>query len=844
MENNSLDTRVLGQLLLMQSVMINLPDPVSIFSFVCNGLQDIPGIAKVRYKESKSETQDDLAGQRTFPVFHGDTDFGEIIIDIIDSVLFDPYEAYMHNFIFMVGVILNERKQKQLIELNKGILEQRIQERTQQLNTEKENLIESQRRYADLMEHVKLISVMLDSEGNVTFCNNFLLALSGYSYDEMIGANWFDLMIPKSIPELKLMFLEGIKTGKIADHYENQIHTKEGKLLDISWSNTILRNPKGNVTGMASIGENITVRKDAETKSLEYANQINSILESISDAFVALDTNWCYTYMNKQAGEIFNRKPEELIGKHIWTEFPESVGQLFYHAYYKAVETQKFQFLEEYYPPYDLWFENRIYPSEKGLSIFFHEITDRKKAEKQLKESELKFRTYVEQAADPLFVNDFSGQIIDVNQNTCDNLGYSREELLTMNVMDLEIGFDLKKAQEFWSQIIPGKTYHIQGRQKRKDGSDFPVEGSLGCYDKEGKRYYLSLARDISERKLAEEVLLNEKNLLSAIIENIPVMLTRYDPKSKMLYLNKSFEDKIGWNSKDLETINLMEEVYPDPEYRQEALDYMLEASSEWKEFQVHSRSGDLIDSEWCNLQLDDGTQIGIGIDITKEKQIAAEILKANQELKIINRIIHTSSNTLDLNDLLENILDQALEIVGFEGGTICMIEPDNTLKLASHRETSDETIADLTQNRIKVGDCLCGNCANDGCPLILRNRSAVLEYASREALRHEIINFHAAFPFISKGVSLGVLCVFTRTDKKPEDRNMKLLETLTKEVALAIENALLFQEMEQRVVERTSELELANKDLEEINDLFVGREFRIIELKEEIERLNNSFSQ
>jgi PAS domain-containing protein len=88
--------------------------------------------------------------------------------------------------------------------------------------------------------------------------------------------------------------------------------------------------------------------------------QIEKVMAGISDSIVALDTNWIYTYVNEKAAQTFGRTPEQLIGKHIWTEFPEGIGQPFYQAYYKAAETQQPIFLEEYYPPYDRLFENRI----------------------------------------------------------------------------------------------------------------------------------------------------------------------------------------------------------------------------------------------------------------------------------------------------------------------------------------------------------------------------------------------------------------------------------------------------------------------------------------------------
>jgi PAS domain S-box-containing protein len=115
--------------------------------------------------------------------------------------------------------------------------------------------------------------------------------------------------------------------------------------------------------------------------------ELGGILERISDALVALDKNWCYTYVNQRAADLFGRRPEDLIGKNIWVEFPEGKGQPFHLAYEKAMSEQVFVEMENYYEPWQRWFENRIYPSDDGLSIFFHEITERKRAEQAAHES-------------------------------------------------------------------------------------------------------------------------------------------------------------------------------------------------------------------------------------------------------------------------------------------------------------------------------------------------------------------------------------------------------------------------------------------------------------------------
>ncbi len=120
--------------------------------------------------------------------------------------------------------------------------------------------------------------------------------------------------------------------------------------------------------------------------------ELNGILERITDGFIALDKNFYYTYANKKIGEMTHRDPDSLIGKNVWDVFPEAVGSGTYNAFNKAMKEQQHVSNIDYFEPLDLWQENNIYPSPDGLSVFISDISQRKRAEEKLKQSNEQLR--------------------------------------------------------------------------------------------------------------------------------------------------------------------------------------------------------------------------------------------------------------------------------------------------------------------------------------------------------------------------------------------------------------------------------------------------------------------
>ena len=134
----------------------------------------------------------------------------------------------------------------------------------------KAHLAESERRFSELMRTITLFSVFLDIKGNITFCNQYFLETTGYREEELLGRNWMEVFIdPADREEISSVFRQVVFGNHIISRNENEIILKDGTKLTVSWNNAALFSESGEIIGGASIGENVTQRREFEKTLME-----------------------------------------------------------------------------------------------------------------------------------------------------------------------------------------------------------------------------------------------------------------------------------------------------------------------------------------------------------------------------------------------------------------------------------------------------------------------------------------------------------------------------------------------------------------------------------------------
>jgi PAS domain S-box-containing protein len=382
-------------------------------------------------------------------------------------------------------------------------------------NTEKKRATEQIAYMARLMEDTSDAIFSTDHSFVIRTWNKAAELLFGYTLSEVRGLSAGDVLRT----QLDMEFRDAIREKMGVEGYwkgEVSYLKKNGSQVTVLLSASAVRDAEGELDGFVMVCRDISERKKMELQLHQFNRELEQqvskktaeltgIFERITDAFIAMDKNLCYTYLNKKAGELIHRDPASLIGKWVWDVFPDAIGSPTYLAFNKAMEEQRNMTNTDYYAPLDLWQENHLYPSPDGLSVFIRNVTEEKRREKKITDYK-----YALDQSSIVSITDEKGIIKYVNDNFCQVSKYTAAELIGQN--HRIVGSNYHPAafiSNMWETISNGKVWNGEFRNRAKDGSIYWVDMTIVPFlnDRNEPYEYLELDSDITERKNAEALL-------------------------------------------------------------------------------------------------------------------------------------------------------------------------------------------------------------------------------------------------------------------------------------------------------------------------------------------------
>lgn len=485
---------------------------------------------------------------------------------------------------------------------------------------------------------------------------------------ELYGVNFLGIPLDAHFSQAKVLKMDGsdfplaelpvshtLKNGAIVRNVEMIFQCPDGQQLTILASSAPLYDAEGNITAAVASFLDITQRRQNE-KEIEFQAHL---LESVSDAIVATDENFRLTYWNWQAENLFGWSGSEALGRTTQELLHPILPERSRDAAVANLLQNDFYFGEVTYRHKDgtpIQVENRarLIRDEAGRIkesvTTIRDIRTRKQTEFALRQSEEKYQNLVKHAPAGIYEVDYrTRKAIAVNDAMADLTGYSRDELLTMNPLDLLAGesrdLAVARVQQWLEGIAPSQ--FVDYKLRRKDGREIYVAMSATYMtDETGKPHgAMLILHDVTERKKIEEALRERDLLLRTLVSSAPEMLFIKDRDSRVVLLNDAYGKTFGVDVQSLIGKSDLE-IYGDndPAYQSMKNDQRVMRSGETEIFEETADTTEgpavflISKSPWRNEHGEIIGVVGSGINITERKKLEAQLRQLAEDLATANR--------------------------------------------------------------------------------------------------------------------------------------------------------------------------------------------------------------
>ncbi|MHC3129403.1 MAG: PAS domain S-box protein [Candidatus Bathyarchaeota archaeon] len=351
---------------------------------------------------------------------------------------------------------------------------------------------------------------------------------------------------------------EILETGKNKVVHEQVVPGLNGQKVWLQITVIPIRNKNGNLIAISEMAIDITERKKAEEALRDSDKEKSAVLDSMSELVVHQDLEHRVLWANRQATISAGISAEQFQGSYCHEIWANSANPCTGCPVEETIKTGQPQQGEITTPDGRVWSISG-YPikdangNTTSIVEVATEITEQKKTEEALRESEEKFRELLNGMNDTVWVIDFDGNIIDVNDAAVEVLGYSREEFHSMGLTGIDSNLDPEKIKGLVEGMPADEVQVFETAHTTKDGKKIPVEISSSLVTYHGKQAILSIARDITERKRAREKLRQSEERYRTVFEHTGTAMCILEEDKTISMVNRRFEELSGYSWKELE---------------------------------------------------------------------------------------------------------------------------------------------------------------------------------------------------------------------------------------------------------------------------------------------------
>lgn len=463
---------------------------------------------------------------------------------------------------------------------------------------------------------------------------------------------------------------------KAQHQYEHRMIKPSGEVIYVLHHVESVQDQQGTLLHMHGVTKDITDTKQAEMTLRLSEQRLINILESIGDCFFALDKNWVVTYWNRKAEELLQKKREDIIGKNIWSEYNDPTTRGFYPRYQQAIADHTPVHFEAFYPGAAMWVGISAYPSAEGLSVYFKNITEQKKAQEALHISNQRYELASKATSDIIWDMDLKTKTIYWGEGFRKLFGHTFIDEISDSEawMRLIHPLDMERIQTSLQQVINStqNNWAEEYRFLRADGSyAYVLDKGFLIRDENGKAVRMVGAmQDITQQKEAETAIRLSEERFRLLFFQSPTPKWMFNMDTlQIVEVNEAALRLFGYNKEEFLALRLHDLILE--EDSQELENSTEENLTRYKDIILQrKKNGEIFSLEITTNPIDLPTgrhYIVIGDDVTEKIALQQMVLeeKFAAQKEVAKAIINTQENerseiAKELHDNVNQLLTTA----------------------------------------------------------------------------------------------------------------------------------------------------------------------------------------